>query len=55
MFSRLKTYLAKALKFRILSGADSDFFRGKGAEINGDGRKSEAVAGAVVLDEVGRG
>jgi hypothetical protein len=54
MFSRLKTYLAKALNW-ILSGADSDFFRGKGAEINGDGRKSEAVAGAVVLDEVGRG
>ena len=38
MFTKMKTYLTGALKFCSLSGAYSDFFREKGAEINEDGR-----------------
>ena len=55
MFSNLKTYLTEALKFWSLSGAYSDFFREKGAEINGDGRGIRDGSRRDLLDESDRG
>ena len=55
MFSKLKTYLTGALKFWSLSGAYSDFFCEKGAEINDDGQETRDGSRRDLLDESGRG